>query len=339
MSTVAQVVQYLNHGVRVLNSTPIKFTGNGNTETTEVNRTYPLARLRCRCSGSLNVAAGGITLKSGGVTNIIDRLNLRLDGATNIVDLPGKLLRHVHQVYNKCKPVINQPTLTENAARAFDFTFDLPINAKFTDSPYFSLLDATDEAGHNALTVYAPWTDPSKIAATGTCTINNTTQLEVNAVEIAGGAKGMPGGIGYGYPIHLLETQTYVISGAQSDFPLRLNRGSAYQRIILYFEASGSPSDSILNSATLRLGSTTYKPSVTAAMLKHDNKSRYQIADADLTAGDWTGVYVFDVNEDDMANQMEQSIDSTPFELLLNVSGAASLTVIMDRFVYPTIRK
>lgn len=226
----------------------------GNPTTTKIPSDYPIDYLECRLVGTLTVGTETATLLALGFLNLITRLTLTIDGKTVVFDAPGRLLGLISDLYTQAPGKRTDPTMTAGAT-AFEYAFRIPING---GPDYFSLLDVSEASGRSELVMRVDWASDLSLCESGDTTADDAVSacyLHVDAIGVAGGVVGQPGGVGFAYPLHLIDFANHPITAVQSDMEIALLRQHMYRRIgILAQTTSSVPSDAVLNALKLQVG-------------------------------------------------------------------------------------
>ncbi|QDU33559.1 hypothetical protein KS4_16100 [Poriferisphaera corsica] len=257
---------------------PLKYEENS-YNTLKIPRQYPLERLQCRFSCSYT-ASGGPTVRKFGLSNIVDRVDIKRNGNDTIASIPGHMLRLISQMQTNVKPNEKKPG-TSNAAHTAFFAFRLPFNIL----SYLSLLDPTKDHDLD-LTVH--FNDPSAVFEGGSIT-NFVGQMDAETVAIAGGIPGMAGGAGKKYAVRYLVGRNVPIEMTQTDMQIPLSKARIYNRIILKaMDKFGNPSEDIFKGLRVVMGQTTFR--LTADFTLRDELiERYN-----LDPDECEGLYVYD---------------------------------------------
>ena len=302
--------------------------------TTDVPRLYPIDRLNCRLSGTLTITVAG-TYTYYGLWNLIDRIEVILDGREVVLSAPGRALQMLTLMDIGYKGLDVGPSLAAPATLPFELSFVIAANPWTQD---FSLLDATERAGHRSLEVRVTWANDAACFATGTIAVNvAATSLAIDAIEIGDGELGKPGGALAPYPRRLIDVRTQPITAAQADLDVPLLRNQSYGRIALMAETTNRvASNAVLNAVDFRIG-TTILQRATAAMLRAEMMIRYGISSTDAN---FIGFYPLEIIDESRLDQLQAVVNGPDLTLTLDVShpGTDQILIILDRYVFPRPR-
>lgn len=186
----------------------------GNTSSTDLSRAWPIDYLLVKFTGVLAVATATMTdLHPFGALNVIKKFTIKSNGKDAIIDLPGYLLQYVSDIFT------NNPSYTSHPAKttgnnAFAYYFRIPLN------PGPGMLGLFDPTSLRSLTLEVQWGTAADIASGAGTAIVSSANLDVSVIHVAGLGPKVLGGRGYGYPLHIIETQTYTLTGSNSAFPI-----------------------------------------------------------------------------------------------------------------------
>lgn len=312
------------HSRRIFNQRPVPFTA-GATETTEIERMYPIDHLRCRLVMQVDVSGTTAVISPFSILNLIQDISVIRNASEVLFKVTGNMLQMLHQVETEMSPYKVTPALTVGNDKVIECSFVIPISAA---EPYFSLLDASERAGHTSLFVAVKWGAMTDAFTAGTIAVDYC-RLEIDTVAIAG-EEGARGGILFPYMLRKMDVAVKSITATQAEFPVDLNKGEIYNRFLLLFTSQGTPVDTIFNRAQFTIGSTVLQPRA-SSLMRAENWDRYQLQAAP------TGFYVLDITEPGMFNQMQQIARDQTVQLKLDVTNQtdAKVWILSDRFLQP----
>lgn len=314
----------LNVGLARYQEDQIDYSAN-NPKTTEIVRQHPISHLECRLSGNLVVATASATLDEPGAAGLIESIDVIIDGSDVPIHIPGFMLRMLTWMYSGSPPYNSAPAVTVGT-NAFVFSFVIPIDI----GGNLTLLDASRA---NSLVVRVQWGDETDMAtagAGGTIAVSSV-KLDIDTVAVSGAPAGSQGGVGWPYPRHVLNFQHTTITAADTEKVFNLHKSHVYRRLLLWTKSDAASANTILNSATLVLG-TLHPMKVAGPMMQEQNVARYDLATTQ------TGVYVFDFTQPGALEQMLTLQGSQRFDLQVDVAhpGATDeIWVVADKLIVP----
>lgn len=333
---MSQIADLLNLSVRHIPDPSITYDP-GNTRSIDLTADYPIDRIHCRLSGTMNQTTGALSYAAFGFLNLIKSLRIILNGTVKLVDVAGRYLPIISWVDSEGRlSYSSEPSLAATGnGKNFVKEFVIDLNPLL---PWQSLLDATRRAGNNSLKLEVDWDAASTVIAGGAGYTVNTgaTKLEVRTVAMTGGPDNKPGGAGYPYWRRTLLSQTIPVVSAQPDLEVKLDRYIQHQRFIIIAEAALAPVDTILQRVRLEVG-TTQLFNFSRDDLKGDNTRRYNMLDRSESL---VGRYILDLCDPGRIEQMQMALDGPGLRLLFDVTptggGADRLVIISDRYSVPT---
>lgn len=312
---------------------PVPFTAN-NPETTPISGQYPIDRIECVLEFDYTVGGSASTLEPWAGLNLIQELQLKLDGKDVVFSAPGFLLQQISGMYSN-KPLYASDPSTSVGTTTARYSFFIPVN---TGPGYFSMLSM---AGRTDLVLHVDWADVDAIAtAGGTHSIANVS-LKVNTVGLAGQAVNEPGGKLFGYPMHIVDVRTINVSTAQSDLTQNLPKGHLFSRLAFQCVSDGAKSDGILQEVTVKIGTTAIQ-SIEQTQMQVENYRRYDYASLP------TGWSVLDLGDQDTPRGMrlEHLIGVTDptinFDAILDVlhpGTTDTIYMVLDHYARPELLK
>lgn len=302
---------------------PIEFSAN-NPKSTDINRSLPIMSIKCRLTGTYTVTGSSATLTPYGIAELIQRLTLMVDGDQELISVPGFQLRTISHAYTGTAPYIKQPAVVVGSD-TFEMAFTIPVDV----GSYFSLLDASL---NNRVTLVVQWGDVADMATPGTGHSLSGVQLNVNTLAVAGGSRGKPGGVGFGYMQHRIISLDQPITAAQSDLIINLNHRRMYSAFYLFSISDGSPVNTILNNARMKIVNNVLQKQLRED-IEAENLERYNLASK------FTGIHIFDlVRGANMDHAIMTSRGLEP-EVVLDVAKPGTtdtIHVVSDYLVPPT---
>ena len=305
-------------------STDVVEYSASNTKTITVPTSNPIARIKCRLTGTFTVATAAAVATSDLGLGIIRNLKLARDGDDVLFNVPGYALQQHDRQYSQVAPLATAPAVAIGSSD-FDYQFTLFIDP----GDYTSLLDASGRT----LTLSVTWGTAADIAAAGgggTVAVSDV-QLEVNVIAVRGALPGERGGVGFPYLEHRVNYIDKTITAATTEYPIDLYQDKLYSGITLFSRATGVPVDTIFNRGTLVLD-TNQLWTAKREFISDENRQRYRYTAA------LTGVYVLDFVDGEHPEDMI-AVQGTQLLKLLNdvnlPAGTITLTALVDYYTLP----
>lgn len=306
----------------------------GTPETIQLPRNYALRSLVLRLSGTVDVTAVTVALTQlrQGAACILSNIRVRRDGKDTIQAIDGKALWELNRIMYGKTPVTGLVAVTTATGSTSSVTLTLPFENVMGVKPFDTLLKGPGlssldllidtQAAQNLF--YTP-------ATSGTVSVRTSFTLEVDTVEEDTDKNFVFG------DIRVYLAQKVSVTGASNSFQIKpLPVGNYYKGILMLFEDTGVPTDSLVTNIKLKSGTEVFVDRPYQA-LQDELGQKQNIGTIS------TGVIYIDLMPDGSLNQ---ALDLTPasgretceMELVTAApSGTAYVYVYILEYVPPVV--
>ena len=306
----------------------------GTPETILLPRNYNIRNIVLRLTGTINVATGttAMTQLRQGAANILSNLRVRRDGKDTLFAMDGKALWELNRVmYGKAPST----TLVAVSATATNQTLAVNLIIPFENVggvKEFDTLLSTRNLSSLDLLVDTQAAQNIVYGGNGTITVNTAFTLEVNVNEEILPSQNFI----FGDIRHYL-AQKVSITGASSNFQIKpLPVGNSYKGLMLVFEDTGVPSDSLCTNVKVKSGTEIFVDRPYQAL-------QNEVGDKKNMGTIGTGIIYIDLMPDGSLNQtldltQDSGRQTCELELVTAApSGTAYCSVYVLEYIAPVI--